>query len=366
MLRTPASEASVVLDPWNGSGTTTLAAASLGIQSIGIDLNPAANVVAEARFAAASRPIPELEKLGADAPWGSSVRSLGAWFAEESSIRLSQWTRRAASAEPDVRALILVAIFRTIRDLTKTFEGSNPTWVRRARSVDDLINPGSVAIDTAVHAAYRSIVDSALGRSLCNAPKPHIVDGSAGRLPIRSGAIDRIITSPPYLTRIDYGVAYSRELAALGVDLTINRHIRAELMGTTLIRPNRSGSALRPDSVAAKTLEAVRSHPSKDSAGYYRKQFEQYLTDLRSGITELSRVASKGASMTVVVQDSYYKDVEVRLADIFVEEAEVEGWTLSSQPERFNVSRLLTTMNTPARAYEKGAVSESVLRFARS
>ena len=37
----------VVLDPWNGSGATTAVAAELGLECVGIDLNPAMVVVAK-------------------------------------------------------------------------------------------------------------------------------------------------------------------------------------------------------------------------------------------------------------------------------------------------------------------------------
>ena len=42
-------KAAWVLDPWNGGGTTTSAAAVLGRSSIGIDLNPVMVVAAKAR-----------------------------------------------------------------------------------------------------------------------------------------------------------------------------------------------------------------------------------------------------------------------------------------------------------------------------
>ena len=38
----------LVLDPWNGSGTTTTVAAELGLECVGVDLNPAMVVVARA------------------------------------------------------------------------------------------------------------------------------------------------------------------------------------------------------------------------------------------------------------------------------------------------------------------------------
>ena len=41
---------SSVLDPWNGSGTTTYAASQLGHTAIGLDLNPVMIVIARARM----------------------------------------------------------------------------------------------------------------------------------------------------------------------------------------------------------------------------------------------------------------------------------------------------------------------------
>jgi DNA modification methylase len=54
ILRTSGlSSESTVLDPWNGSGTTTYAASKLGIPTIGFDINPVMVVVGRARLLAA-------------------------------------------------------------------------------------------------------------------------------------------------------------------------------------------------------------------------------------------------------------------------------------------------------------------------
>ena len=45
-------EGAMILDPWNGSGTTTYAASQLGYTSRGLDLNPVMNIVARAPTAA--------------------------------------------------------------------------------------------------------------------------------------------------------------------------------------------------------------------------------------------------------------------------------------------------------------------------
>ncbi|KUN07174.1 hypothetical protein AQI95_11550 [Streptomyces yokosukanensis] len=64
----------------------------------------------------------------------------------------------------------------------------------------------------------------------------------------------------------------------------------------------------------------------------------------------------------MVVQDSYYKDEPVPLADICIDEAEVRGWGLVLN-EQFPVKRTLTTLNKSAREYKKAQVSESVITF---
>src|SRR5688500_6287485 len=58
-----------VLDPWNGSGTTTLAAQSRGYPAIGVDLNPVANIAAMLRASKTEAlAILGCPKVGSEAP----------------------------------------------------------------------------------------------------------------------------------------------------------------------------------------------------------------------------------------------------------------------------------------------------------
>jgi len=40
----------LVVDPWNGAGTTTVAAAASGLNAMGFDINPAAILIGRARL----------------------------------------------------------------------------------------------------------------------------------------------------------------------------------------------------------------------------------------------------------------------------------------------------------------------------
>jgi hypothetical protein len=190
-----------------------------------------------------------------------------------------------------------------------------------------------------------------------------IATALSSALPVPDGSVDVVLTSPPYLTRIDYAVAYTRELAVLGHDIAKDRTLRAALMGTTLIRGD-ADSSLRIGETASTLIKDVTSHSSKASSGYYRKQVLQYLRDLTAGLDEVTRVTKDGAIFHLVVQDSYYKDIPVKLADICAEECVLRGWSLVDR-DPYVVKRTLTSVNTAARNYKKSDVSETVISLRR-
>ncbi|MEW1927484.1 DNA methyltransferase [Streptomyces sp. NPDC088360] len=351
----------VVLDPWNGSGTTTLAAQHLGHAAIGVDLNPAANIIAQLRCRIGARarsiPTPKLHpsrEIEIPDP-------LSRWLGEATVRRVRDWTVHLASSQPEESSLGYVAIFRALRKMTRKFEGSNPTWVKSAKSPEELVELLPDEIDAAVRAEEKFILGR-LHEFPASISRAILITSSSGNLPLVDNSVDVIVTSPPYLTRIDYGVAYSRELAVLGIDTSLDRRLRSGLMGTTLIRKSSDLSPRVLSNLANSLVKEISSHSSKASGGYYLKQAVQYFNDLTIGLDEVTRVAKPGASMTLVVQDSYYKDIHVRLADICVEEAVKRGWKVAGG-ESFTVKRSLTSLNKSAREYAKGEVAESVLDF---
>ncbi|MFJ1978767.1 hypothetical protein [Streptomyces albogriseolus] len=352
-----------VLDPWNGSGTTTLAANISGHKAIGLDRNPVANVVAQLRCTVPSDVVvTDFSSVRARPEDDENHDPLNYWFDVATTARIRAWTSRLESAESPARTLGLVAIFRAIRSLTKKFEGSNPTWVKRAQDVEQLLSLSASEVDTAFHGEQVFLADrlktiERTSASVC------LVTADSSAAPITDDSIDIIVTSPPYLTRIDYAVAYARELAVLGIDIFEQKTLRKALMGTTLTRQEQT-TARHFGPKASALLDEISQHESKASASYYMKQARQYLSDLTAGLQETARVSKANAEMHLVVQDSYYKDVLVPLADICTEEARRHGWELREH-KTFPVKRLLTTLNTSARAYKKGDVSESVITFVR-
>ncbi|GAA4544358.1 DNA methyltransferase [Pseudonocardia xishanensis] len=352
----------LVLDPWNGSGTTTQAARDLNLRSVGIDLNPVANIVAAVRARASSRDLVDKFTRASTAVEIGQCHPLSHWLDDESVLEVQRWIQAARDLGAQTEngyQIAMVAIFRAVRKLTKSFQGSNPTWIRRAKSDLDRLDIRD-RVGGLIRSEYDVLRKRLTENSLEHRHHAALATASSANLPLPDSVVGATLTSPPYLTRIDYGVAYSRELAALGIDIWADS-IRKDLMGTTLTRAGR-GSARKLGTLAKLLVTSISEHESKASSNYYSNQAQQYLSDLSLGLDEITRVSRESADLTLVVQDSYYKDVHVRLADICADELMARGWEVV-EIKPFEVRRSLVDLNTNARAYVKGTVSESVLQL---
>ena len=147
--------AATVLDPWNGSGTTTYTAASLGLRSLGIDISPIANVVASAKIAhradlAHSHGLVKQVLTNARAIRPSSTEvdahPLRQWLHSddvagflalyrtvlELLARPSQADRidPLTATPPPLSAFFILCLLRAVRAHAGTRPSTNPTWVR--------------------------------------------------------------------------------------------------------------------------------------------------------------------------------------------------------------------------------------------
>lgn len=339
-----ASPGAKVLDPWNGSGTTTLIANRLGIDSVATDLNPVMCVVAQARLARSKDVFDALEilRIQADTGLGQSFPDddpLSPWLGPKTAtgvrdlIQTVMGTCHTKSSSAFLpmesigvaKSLILVAVFLTVKKLLGLKRGSNPTWNKQPRNV----RRGSFTAK-ALRAAIRIELESFLSLKECEystlgVANVSILCENSEKLPLADDSIDFVLTSPPYCTRIDYAVSTRLELAILGVPASQVDGLRRRLLGTTAIRKNLAPVHPRWGAECVEVLDFIRTHPSHGSASYYYKNTTQYFESLFRSIGEIARVLKPEACAAVVLQSSYYKERRVDLALIFTEMAEAFG-----------------------------------------
>ena len=365
-----------VLDPWNGSGTTTTVATELGLTSVGVDLNPAMVVLAKGRLLTGS----DVDQIREQVRGILAMRA--AQLSPEADDPLLEWLDRAsvgrlraiqvalsgasrftsddvATLDP-VKCFWMSALFVVVREATRPWQTSNPTWVKSRRDA----TPAKVYWRT-LTTSLRDLASEAVAISSSCHPRAKVLCGTSANLPLNGFAPDLVLGSPPYCTRLDYGVATRVELSVIGLSSDEQSALRRTLLGTTTV-PGSSPTLGRLGTTAAQLLDSVKAHASKASATYYWKWLAQYLRGYADSLTELAHVASPQGTIALVVQDSFYKDIHIDLGALTEEALDLEGWRLQ-RSYSFRARRSLAQINPRAEAYRNGRVpQEAALFFRRS
>jgi SAM-dependent methyltransferase len=390
-------EQACVLDPWNGGGTTTVAALSLGLSARGYDLNPVMVVIAKAR-ALSTRIKNSLLPIAKDIATktmkresAASVRDdllydpLRLWFRLDSVSHVRQVERHVknllidetnrqdlkeihnVNTLSDLASFFYTVLFRSVRVFLRGFLSSNPTWIKRPKSESDKIEVELQEFVRVFRNEACYMVSTMDEHRLDNAgdkKRIMIAVGSSCSLSDTDNAANFVLSSPPYCTRIDYAVATLPELAVLGYSFDADFYqLRRRLIGTSTV----PRLVPQPSSGWGRTcndfLEAMHSHSSKASSTYYYKNHVQYFDAIYRSLAEIRRVLVQDGRCVLVIQDSYYKDLHNNLPQIIVEMGDSLGLSLSRRFD-FKFDRSLARINPRSRRYRKNRETiESVLCF---
>jgi hypothetical protein len=380
----------VVLDPWNGSGTTTYAASLLGLRSIGLDLNPVMVIVARARqlppsevdsidpialgiVKAARRAKPLIEATDPLTPWFSEGTA-AALRAVERSIELKLLgPRTLTSGGPHldrmsgIAAAAYVALFSVCRELVSPFRSSNPTWLRLPKGEASKITLDREGVIARFLQKLRSMADALAARAdlISSEQKPaELRLQDSAEVDTAEGGVDFVLTSPPYCTRIDYAAATRVELALLDPLISYTHvDLSRQMLGSTRVPKDNIGVSNIWGERCADFLTKVRMHPSKASSGYYYKTHLDYFDKLSRSVQRLSASLRPSGAAIFVIQDSYYKDIHNDLPSIITDMAEVAGLSLRRRDD-FYIKNTMSDINPHSRFYRKrSGTIEAVLCF---
>lgn len=368
-----------VLDPWNGSGTTTALAVAQGYEAVGLDRNPALVVIAKARHLTLASVKENLEpllaevlmvakKLTQNVRRNSDNEELSLWFDDTSAARLRAVERSMyrvlvdedtpeiisepvdPSSLSPLSSLFYCALFTVVRQLTAPFRTSNPTWIRGANVDSERIKVEWAQIDKSLRKATKDLAGR-LAVPMARASTPfELIEGSVEDLKLDRKA-DVVLSSPPYCTRIDYVVATKPELIVLGSDETDIAHLRRKMLGTPLTEHTDLDSESSWGCEAVEFMEAVVSHRTKAASTYYKNYYAGYLRGLFKSLKAINGATKKKGNIALVVQDSYFKDVHFDLPTVVSQMGESLG--RASERVDFHVNRTKAAINPGSRAYRR-------------
>lgn len=375
-----------VLDPWMGSGTTLSAAAARGHHVHGLDLNPAMIVVAKGRLlaedtiasiAALTREIVKRWKPAEP----TSDDPLTQWFDRPSaaSVRGGQKAVDALLSEPSMSvdqmvigmsslaAFFTVALFECVGSCLRSYASHNPTWIKRSG-----LGEGQLSVDlaslttlftTSVERLVKHLVDNG---AVDKATRDHatINLGDSRNLELEDKSISSTITSPPYLTRLDYVIGHLPELAVLGVGPSEVVELRRKMIGTPTMGSAASSRAL--GSVTEDLLTTISAHGSYAAKSYYAPNFRQYFEGIADSLSEISRVSRDDGDLLVVVQDSWFKGVHLDLARCIADLASQHHWSEVGKMEFVGIHSMVMVNPHATPEAKKNKPVESLIHFRRT
>lgn len=378
-----------IFDPWNGSGTTTIASASQGYKAIGSDLNPVMVIAARSNllnYGEKSSVLPlTLEICKKAKRYKASlikyeIDPLCIWLTPESASYFRNLERAIqillidnSSYVPIVKlgidsissiaSFFYVALFKTLKRIIRKYRTSNPTWIKTPKNSYQRLKPSEDYIIEMFKDEIEKMLQGWIISTNYNSSNISVKTASSTKLDLSDESIDFILGSPPYCTRIDYAIATMPELAILGYDKDKFNNLRKDLIGTLTVTKKQPKVNASWGRCCNDFLNNIYTHPSKASKSYYFKNHAQYFESIYNSLSEVERVLKPNGVAVLVVQDSYYKNVYNNLAKICTEMAEIKGLSLIRQ-EDFSIRQNMVGINTSSKKYRSSSnATESVLCF---
>jgi len=367
------SDSSLLLDPFLGSGTSCVVAKSMNIPSVGVELNPMAYFISRAKLCWNIRReqilsgIEELQNVP-DRGIEPSVE-YQRWFArgdatQERSLSIGSHILENFSGE--LRDFLMASLLLTLRKIATSKQELNPTWTPSRHKLPSLTRSqfhemfGNQA-KKMVNELNRFMLSHKSSDCCSEVFYADILQFDYPR------QFDAMITSPPYLSRLDYVMSFRLENSLLedlralpGINI---RNLRDRMIGTVTIT-NKS----EPDPMWGETclevLREIRHHPSKAASSYYYPTVMKYFKDMFKFFLKAKTLLRQGCSAVIVIQTSYFKEIEIPVGRIFAEMARKVGFREAFIKRRENVRFHRGLLDPEQRRYAHNKVlHEDVLQI---
>jgi site-specific DNA-methyltransferase (cytosine-N4-specific) len=317
-----------VLDPFCGSGTTLVEAAIHGVFAVGLDMNPLASFVSNAKLRALATPASEIEsalqnvlkplrrfraaRLGGETD--RRIAYLSNWFPAETLVLLE--ALRVSVREYGGRAEPVLLSLAS--DLLRDYSLQEPADLRIRRRICPLPSePFLNALETKAFEFVRNLEAAQDVTGLVHLDSEAVVEDSrelaaAIRRKSLPSRYDLVITSPPYATALPYIDTQRLSLVWLGLCFADEiRWLEGEAVGSREVREKSTNWDERlqnnTDKLPPQLLSFCRKlKAALDSDDGFRRQavpslIYRYFADMQKVFLSLTDVLSRGAQLAFVV-----------------------------------------------------------------
>lgn len=317
-------KSSIVLDPFNGSGTTILECAHLGIRAEGADINPMACYIANSKVAALMIDVEkargEINNLVSEIelnPYFEIEQSerndyLKKWIPTETLMVLERIRTLAKEKEEGLSTLILTIASDLIRDYS--FQEPMDLRIRRRKSPFPSV-PLLEKFKNNIFLILRKIeeVQSSIGIGRIEKRNRATNCDIKSDNPFGVNLFDAVLTSPPYITALPYIDTQRISLVWLGLSTATHiKELEASLIGSReMLHSDKvlwdvaatKNEARLPDTLFDLVLEMRRSLTEAD--GFRKKAVPnllyRYFAEMKSMFENVWKMVKDGAPFALIV-----------------------------------------------------------------
>lgn len=365
-----------VLDPMCGSGVVLRQSIQLGHNALGYDVDPLSVLMSRVwtRKGKHARLIEVAHNVASNADKNEvdyltlpNIRDcketrefVEYWFADPQRNQLAQLVATLRDQETCAPRWVIDALYLSIsRTIVTKQAGASLAWdvshsrPHRKRDANDY---------DAITGFLKSAERLAALLDETELPKSaRVRRGDCRKLSaIKQGAVDAIITSPPYLNAIDYLRGHKLSLIWMGFTIPELRSIRAVSVGTERASgPSQHGSIEVGD--LRHAVPGIASLPNRQRAIVHR-----YANDADLIFLEMGRVLTCRGRIVLVLADSVMRGVEVQSSSIFEWIAQRNGFCLVEKEKReIPPNRRYLPINSDNEALQKRMRHETIQVFER-
>ena len=342
LIKKYSREGDVVLDPMGGCGTTLVEAKLNGRNSVSIDINRVAVLIARAKTQAIGQKLLEernrvlLKKVRRRKPssnyHASAHPRLQYWFKPDQYNNLKALYRCIEEEKNAKVRLLYQCCFSNIlkncsiwyaksikpqRDLNKQEEAPLQAFERHLNFM------------TRKNEEFGSLLQSRAVRST----KCRILRGDARCMRLPDDSADLIITSPPYVTSYEY--ADLHQLSSLWFGFTDDvRKMKKDFIGT-------SSRTARCDEVGSPLAQRILKKVEAKDKGL-GKHIANYYGDLYRFYGDARRVLDKSGRLCLILGDTEYMGIRIPNTAVSIELLEKSGFFIEEVIKRQLSSKIFT------------------------
>ena len=214
------------------------------------------------------------------------------------------------------------------------------------------------------------------------AERCQLIHADARSLPLRDGALDFLVSSPPYATCYEYNDLHRlSELWFTRYGIIPTEHRRMPLIGSSILSHRMKAQSSRDldrtgSPIADAALDQLASQAFGDKATDIRgevRQLRYYFQDMLTVLHESARIIAPGKRMVLIVGDSRRRGITIPTSSAICQMAGDVGFMLEHRIIRQVPARVLTStreettgrFSSTARSTSRAYPNEDILVFLR-